>query len=146
MATSLAVLQWRPMAVSWLTDDSSKQRCCCFKRRKERLLLFPLSSSVSFFFLFFRCQVVSLFVLPALLFISLSNPPLFQTRLSLSLSLSLSPICFPFLFLSFSFHLFSPLVLALGGIYRAKGVGASLSPPYCCVWGAGLSCPATTPG
>jgi hypothetical protein len=23
-------------------------------------------------------------------------------------------------------------VLALGGIYRAKGVGVSLLPPYCC--------------
>jgi len=37
-------------------------------------------------------------------------------------------------------------VLALGGIYRAKGAEASLLPPYCCAWGAELCCPATTPG
>jgi len=37
-------------------------------------------------------------------------------------------------------------VLALGGIYRAKGVRASLLPPYCCAWGAELCCPATAPG
>jgi hypothetical protein len=35
-------------------------------------------------------------------------------------------------------------VPALGGIYRAKGVGASLLPPYRCAWGAALSCPTTT--
>jgi hypothetical protein len=37
-------------------------------------------------------------------------------------------------------------VLALGGIYRAKGAGASLLLPYCCAWRAGLCCPATTLG
>jgi hypothetical protein len=37
-------------------------------------------------------------------------------------------------------------VLALGGIYRAKGAGASLLPPYCCAWGAGLCCHATASG
>jgi hypothetical protein len=37
-------------------------------------------------------------------------------------------------------------VLALGGIYRAKGAGASLLPPYCYTWGVGLYCPAAAPG
>jgi hypothetical protein len=37
-------------------------------------------------------------------------------------------------------------VLVLGGIYREKGAGASLSPPYCCAWGARLSYPAMAPG
>jgi len=31
-------------------------------------------------------------------------------------------------------------------IGKIKGSRASLSLPYCCAWGAGLSCPATVPG
>jgi hypothetical protein len=85
----------------------------------------------------------------SLSFISHSPSPLFPASpfsfFSFFLSLS-------FLFFSFSslrslfFSLSSSCVLALGGIYRAKGVGASLLPPYCCAWGAGLCCPATMSG
>jgi len=40
-----------------------------------------------------------------------------------------------------------PLLAGVGrSIYRAKGAGVSLLPPYCCAWGAGLYCPATVPG
>ena len=51
--TSLVVLRWRPVAVSWLTDGGSK-RCYCFKRRRKRLLLFlsPLCASLFFRFRF----------------------------------------------------------------------------------------------
>jgi hypothetical protein len=66
LAVSLAVLRWRPVAVSWLTDGGSKQRCCCssggereisssspllwfFRAERERFLPLPLSSS---FFVF----------------------------------------------------------------------------------------------
>jgi len=68
-----------------------------FQAMEREVTTLPLSSIVSFFFIFFRCQMVSLFVLLALLFISLSNPPLFQTRLLSSLSLSFS---FPLVFFS----------------------------------------------
>jgi len=50
---SLAVLWWRSVAVSWLTDGDSQQLCYCFKRRRERLLLLP---SPMFPFLFFVFQ------------------------------------------------------------------------------------------
>ena len=94
-----------------------------FQPMEREFTTLPLSSSVSFFFLFFRCQVVSLFVLLALLFISLSNPPLFQTRL-LS-SLSIYPVFFPFLFLSFSFFI---LVLVLRAVFIGKR-GAGVTRP-----------------
>jgi hypothetical protein len=59
--------------------------------------------------------------------------PLFGSFLSLLLFLFLCP---------FSSHL-----LALSAIFiRQRGAGASLLPPYSSVWGAGLCCPATTPG
>ena len=83
--------------MSWLTDGSSKRSGAAVSSGGEVTAL-PLSFSVLFF---------SFFVLPTLLFVSLSNTPLFQTRLlspplSLSLSLSLSSA-----FLFFSSHLFS---------------------------------------
>jgi len=53
---SLAVLWWRPVAVSWLTDGGSKQRRCCFKRRRERVFLFPSPLVFLFFFLCFVYQ------------------------------------------------------------------------------------------
>ena len=68
---SLAVLWWRPVAVSWLTDGDSQQRCYCFKRRRERLLLLP---SPLFPFLFFRSSVVSLSLYPLGLFFLISYP------------------------------------------------------------------------
>jgi hypothetical protein len=141
----LVWLRWRPVAVSWLTDGSSKQRCCCFKRWREMLLLLPLSSSVSFFFLFFCCQVVSLFVLPALLFVSLSNRPLFRTSQYSFLPLSIS---FPLFCILYVLSFFSPsLVLVLRAIFIGKrGAGASLSPPYCCAWGHRVSWPVGVAG
>jgi len=128
LAASMAVLRWRPVAVSWLTNGSSKQwrditvhSPWCF----VLLSLLLLSS-------------VFPFCIP--LFISLSNPSLFQ------------PIFFPLLSL---FHLLSfsfssshppPLLLALSGIYRAKGSEGVRIAALSCAWGAGPSCPATVPG
>ena len=109
-----------------------------FQAAEREVTALPLSSSVSFFFLFFRCQVVSLFVLPALLFVSLSNPPLFRTSQYSFLPLSIS---FPLFFILFVLSFFPPsLVLVLRAIFIGKrGVGASLSPPYCCAWGCRVS-------
>ena len=104
LAASLAVLRWRPVAVSWLTDDSSKQWCCCFKRRRERLLLFP---SPLVFRLSFSSFVVkwfpSLYSLLSCLFLSQTLPCFELPRILSFLSL--------FCFLSFLFSpssLFSP--------------------------------------
>ena len=146
--------------MSWLTDGSSKQRCCCFKRRRERFLLFPsppfsFPSLATFPFLFVPVYVC-VFQLPFLFLfryrpspLSLTVPlPCFQLPRFLSF-FSFGP--FPFRsFLSLlsvpSFFLSPSCVLALGGIYRVKGAGASLLPPYCCTWGAGLCCHATALG
>jgi len=85
----------------------------------------------------------------SLSFISHSPSPLFLASpfsffffLSVPFLFVLFFLFSPFLFFSLS----SSCVLVLGGIYRAKGAGASLLPPYCCAWGAGLCCPATTLG
>jgi hypothetical protein len=109
LAALLAVLRWRPVEVSWLTDGSSKRSGAAVSSGGEVTAL-PLSFSVLFF---------SFFVLPTLLFVSLSNTPLFQTRLlspPLSLSFSLSLVCFPFLFLPFIFFSSpsSPFVTGVG--------------------------------
>jgi len=115
-----------------------------FQAAEREVTALPLSSSVSFVFLFFRCQVVSLFVLSALLFVSLSNPPLFRTSSYSFLPLS---ILFPVFSILSVLSFFPPsLVLVLRVVFIGKrGAGASLSPPYCCSWRAGLSCPATAP-
>jgi hypothetical protein len=84
---SLAVLWWRPVAVSWLTDGDSQQRCYCFKRRRERLLLLP---SPLFPFLFFRSSVVSLSLYPLGLFFFNFLPRFKLSFLSLCFGSSLS--------------------------------------------------------
>jgi len=128
------------------------------------LLRFLSPSSATFPFLFVPVYVC-VFQLPFLFLFRYRPSPLSLTVPLLYLSQSLSPVSsFPFFFLFFffrslSFLLFSfsslrslfcslssSCVLALGGIYRAKGAGASLLPPYCRAWGAGLCCPATTSG
>jgi hypothetical protein len=82
----------------------------------------------------------------SLSFISHSPSPLFPASpfsfFSFFMSLSFSFFSFSSL-RSLFFSLSSSCVLALGGIYRAKGVGASLLPPS---WGAGLCCSAMTSG
>ena len=50
LAVSLAVLRWRPVAVSWLTDGGSKQRCCCSSGREREI---SSSSPLLWFFRFF---------------------------------------------------------------------------------------------
>jgi len=112
--------------VSWLTDDSSKQRYCCFKRWRERLLLFPSPLLFHFSFSSFIVKWFPyLYSLLSPVYFSLKPSPVSNSSsfLSLSLSLSLS-LCFPFLFLSFLlFFSPPPLLLALSGIYKAKGSG-----------------------
>jgi len=99
------VLQWRAVAVSWLTDGSSKQRCCCFKRWRERLLLFPSPLVFRFSLSSFVVKwFPSLYSLLFYLFLSQTLPcfKLVFFPLSLSLSLSLSLLFFSsrFLFVS----------------------------------------------
>ena len=92
-----------------------------FQAAKKEVTALPLSSSVLFFFVFFRCQVVSLFILPALPCLFLSQILIcFKLIFFPSPSLSLSPVCFPILFLSF---LLIVLLRASveSSIYRAKG-------------------------
>ena len=128
------------------------------------LLRFLSPSSATFPFLFVPVYVC-VFQLPFLFLFRYRPSPLSLTVPLLYLSQSLSPVSsFPFFFLFFffrslSFSLFSfsslrslfcslssSCMLALGGIYRVKGAGASLLPPYCRAWGAGICCPATTSG
>jgi len=73
-----------------------------FQAAERDVIALPLSSSVSFFFLFFRFQVVSLFVLPALLFVLSQTLPCFELPRILSflyfvssLFYSLRPLFFP---------------------------------------------------
>jgi hypothetical protein len=105
-----------------------------FQAAKREVLSLPLSSSVSFFFLFFRLPVVCPFVLPFFF----KFPPLFQASpcsfLPLSIFRFLSFYSLRPLSLSILFF-FLPIVLALGGIYRAMGAGVSLLLPC---HGAGL--------
>ena len=140
--------------MSWLTDDESKRRCCYFKRQRERFLLFP---SPPFPFLFFHFSVVSLY--PPGLFSSflprfkLFLPPRFGFLMVLFCSVrSLSSVRFyfslvpPFRFLLFSFS-FLYLGLASSAVFIGqRGAGASLLPPYHCVWGEEPYWPATAPG
>jgi len=129
LTASLAVLRWNPVAVSWLTDGSSKQRCCYFKRRRERFLLFP--SPLVFCFFSFSSFVVKWFLPLYSLFIFFSNS-LLCFKLPHILSF-LSLFCFLSFYSLRPLFLFRPLfVLALGGIYRAKGAGPPLLPSYCC--------------
>jgi hypothetical protein len=129
--------------------------------------IFFSPSSTTFPFLFVLVYVC-FFQLPFLFLFRYSLSPLALPVLLLYLSQTLSPISsFPIFFLfffsfgPFPFRSFLSLlsilsflslsvplscVLALGGIYREKGAGASLLPPYCCAWGAGFCCPATVPG
>jgi len=91
---SLAVLSWRPVEVSWLTDCGSKQRCCCFKRRRERVFFFP---SPPIFFIFFLCFVYQRSPLSSrfcfVLFLFLNFPPGFKPFLP-SLYFGSSPFWF----------------------------------------------------
>jgi hypothetical protein len=109
--------------------------------KRQEVAVHSLFSGVLSCFLLSRCEAASLYVLPV--YFSLKLPPLFQTDL-LS-SLSFSSICF--LLLSSCFSFFPPLVLVLRAVFIGQmGAGASLSPSYCCAWGAGLSCLAMAPG
>ena len=82
-----------------------------FQAAEREVLALPLSSSVLFFFfLFFRCQVVSPFVLPVYFF--LKFPPLFQA----------SPYSFLPLSILFPLFLFSPSSLPFSSPFCA-GVG-----------------------
>ena len=140
LTTSLAVLRWRPVVVSWLTNSDSKSWCYCFKQRRERLLLFP---SPPFPFLSFCFSVVSLY--PPGLFLNFL--PCFKLFLPLTIFwflsfYSLHP--FPFgSFFPFFGSFSSPVTGVKSSIYWVKGAGAPLSPPYRFIWGATPSCPAT---
>ena len=105
----------------------------------ETRLFTPLG--VSFCFLFSCCQASSPSVFPCL-FLSQTLPCFNPSSLSLSLSFSL-PSAF---FFSFSSSRPPPLLLALSGIYRAKGSGGVPIAALSCAWGVGPSCPATVPG
>jgi len=125
LAVSLAVLRWRPVAVSWLTDGGSKQRCCCSSGREREI---SSSSPLLWFFrFFFLC-----FVYPWL-----SLCPLGFVLKKLPSPVSSFPLLFPLslyfisLFGSFfpppSFSLFSRAgvwVLFIG--QRERGVSLSL--------------------
>jgi len=137
LAASLAVLRWRPVVVSWLTDGGSEQRCCCSSGgEREISSSSPLLWFFCFFFLCFVYPWLSFcplgFVLKKLPSPVSSFPLLFPFSLySISLCGSFSPsfglFCFPLCFCFFlCLFLFCPLLLAcwrLGPIYRAKGAG-----------------------
>jgi len=136
---SLAVLWWRPVAVSWLTDGGSKQRRCCFKRRRERVFLFHSPLVFSFFFLCFVYQRSPLSSRFCFVFVSkfpsrfqaFPSFPLFRF-LSLSVRSLLSSVrsvfsCVFVFFLCVFFVLplffFFFLRVGVASIYRAKGAG-----------------------
>ena len=104
---SLAVLWWRPVAVSWLTDGGSKQRRCCFKRRRERVFLFHSPLVFSFFFLCFVYQRSPLSSRFCFVFVS-NFPPGFKPFLP---SLYFGSSLFRFVLSSLRFVLFSHVFL-----------------------------------
>jgi len=114
-------------------------QCCCFCA-PGGVGVAAAGCGRSSFSLLLLCYFFSLF-LSVSLFSTLSQYLSFQTYLYSFLHFSL------FSLLSFKL-LFIPLspVLALGVFIGQKGAGASLLPPYGSAWGAGLCCPATTPG
>jgi len=160
--------RWRCRG-SWMIAPSSGAAVSSGRERDScsSLLLHFLSPSSSTFPFLFVPIYVCFFQLSFLFLFRYRLSPLALTVPLIYLSQSLSPVSsFPVFFLFFSFgpfpfrsflsllfilyflSLFVPLscVLVLGGIYRAKGVEASLLPPYCYAWGAGFCCPATAPG
>jgi len=100
-----------------------------FQAAEREVLALPLSSSVLFFS--FSSFIVKWFLPLYSLFIFFSNS-LLCFKLPHILSF-LSLFCFLSFYSLHPLFLFCPpFVLALGGIYRAKGAGVSLLPPYCC--------------
>jgi len=106
LAAFLAVLWWRPVAVSLLTGGGSKRRCGCFRRFGSFSPFLPFSSfsRFAFFLLFSGWSSLS----------SRSSSLFFFPSLSFVLSLPLSLLCFFF----FSFlPRPSPLFSAFLGSY-----------------------------
>jgi hypothetical protein len=159
-------MSWRRRCLAGLAEDvayGQKLRAVVllFQIAKREVTALPLSSGVSFCFLFFRCQAVSPFVLPALPCFFLSQTPhVSNFPVFFPCSLSFVP---PSFFCSYFFtslfqarllsflsllRLFFPpffsLVLVLRVVFIAqRGAGSTLSPPYHRAWGAGPSCPVT---
>ena len=111
------------------------------EQQLEAVARHDCSLPLVFRFAFSSLVVKRLPLLYSPVYFSLKPSPV-STRLLSSLFLSL------FRLLSFSF--FSshppPLLLVLSGIYRVKGSGGVRIATLSCAWGAGSSCPATTPG
>ena len=169
------LLRWRccggrPVAMSWLTDDDSQATVLLFQvEEKKKASALPFSSfssssSATFPFPFvpfrygfskperFRCQ--------CRFFLNSHGPLSFTSHCP---SRYVFPVFFPLFFglfspllssvpsLFFSIFSFPPpfppfRVLALGGIYRAKGSGGV---PIATLWqriGSRAGCPATAPG
>ena len=101
-----------------------------------------LFTPLVFRFAFSSLVVKHLPLLYSPVYFSLKPSPVSTRLLSLSLSLSLSSA----FFFSFSSSRPPPLLLALSGIYRAKGSGGVPIAALSCAWGVGPSCPATVPG
>jgi len=99
LSASLAVLQWRPVAVSRLTGGGSKQRRCCLKRRREGFFLFlsPLFPSLLFCCCFFFSFSFLSSVLP-FCFLFLLPVSLFFFFQSFFVFFSFSPFLFSFFF------------------------------------------------
>jgi len=117
LTTSLAVLQWRPVAMLWLTESNSKSRCCCFKRRRERFFLFPSPLVFRFSFSFFVYQwfvpLSSLFFLNSLPCFKLPRVLSFLSLYFVS-SLSILSVLSPFQFSFFFFLLCWRWVVFIG--------------------------------
>ena len=140
---SLVILWWRPVAVSWLTDDDSPAAVTVSNGNATVFQCFPLSS-----------RFVFNFPTP---FQAFPSFPIFRF-LSLSVrSLSLVCSAFSCVFVSFfslRFFFFSLSVcppssrkLVLRAVFiESRGAGESLSPAYRCVWGATPTCPVAMPG
>ena len=161
-------MSWRRRCLAGLAEDvayGQKLRAVVllFQIAKREVTAFPLSSGVSFCFLFFRCQAVSPFVLPALPCFFLSQTPhVSNFPVFFPYSLSFVP---PSFFCSYFFtslfqarllsflsllRLFFPpffsLVLVLRVVFIAqRGAGSTLSPPYHRAWVARPSCPVMAP-